>query len=81
MSRCRACDEILSEFEMHLKQRDGRPEDLCKKCRDTIRGVVDDEDLHIGTIPYHYIEDTMRYLDDGDEIHVIWPEDFENLDE
>lgn len=63
--RCRACNEELSEFELRLKREDGKPEDICVRCKVYIRECIDDSDIHYGHIPYYSLDDTFIDWDDN----------------
>jgi hypothetical protein len=45
MMRCRACNRVLTVFEMKSTTEDGDPEDLCATCRRTIS-----DHIHMGEI-------------------------------
>lgn len=46
MSRCIACDAILSTIEMCKRKSDGSYEDMCRYCLSTLFQEIDDELLY-----------------------------------
>lgn len=51
MSRCKACNDTLSEFELRLVKTDGTPEDMCVRCKVWLRSwpaEMDEDGIHIG---------------------------------
>lgn len=76
-SRCRACNCKLSEIELRLKREDGQPEDICVACKVYIRDSIESDDLHIGHIPWHSVQDSYLDYEDyfndrKDEYEIDW---------
>lgn len=43
MSRCIACNNILTDEELKETRPDGQPEDMCRHCRDCKKSSYDEE--------------------------------------
>ena len=67
MSRCKACNEIMTDFELEqTNESSGQPEDLCLKCLGVANeSLVDMEDdtIIIDTITEDELDEIMGEFD------------------
>lgn len=60
MSRCKACDVILDEWELSASDADGRYYDMCKQCLRAVKSSLDALEEESATIFYDL---DLYYLD------------------
>lgn len=62
--RCRACNVILSDYELMLVDSDGAPYDMCTKCLRHIPDAPDvditDEQIEQELARYEQVQDTIK---------------------
>lgn len=68
--RCRACDTILTDFELTKVDSQGVHYDMCSDCLRVSRKAVSDIDASVDTLvdrEYVYPEDELDNITGGDE--------------